>query len=169
MVERRPPLPNPPPQPVMSHSVHRRSWAAVRAAMIAALIVCALSRCGMQQTMRDLLAFQQGLVRTYQEPAIGVHVTNSILTITFQNSKRASLPDAERAAFARQVAEFTRDHYSGYAQLSRVQVGFMTAHQYGPLTTSRSDVPYSYTVTDLGPAAHAPDTAATATRAAAPD
>lgn len=153
----------------MIDSAHRRSWTAVRVAMIAALIGCACSRCGMQQTMRDLLTLHQGLARQYPESAIGVNVTNSVLTVTFQNSTRASLPEAERAALARQVAEFTRDHYPGYARLSRVQVGFVTAHQYGPLTTSRSDVPYSYTVTDLGPAPHAADTAATATHSAAPN
>ncbi len=150
----------------MIDSVRRRAWAPARAVTTAMLLGCAVARCGMERTLRDVMMLQQGLMREYQEPAIGVNVTSGVLTVVFQNSKRASLPERERAALAHQVAEFVRDHYGEYGQLSRVQIGFTTAHQYGPLTTTRSDVPYSYAVTDLGPAPAAATSATSATHAA---
>lgn len=137
----------------------------VRTAVFAMLLACVLARCGMQQTIHDILALQQGLMQQYRE-AVTVNVGDSVLTVTFQNSKRASLPEAERAALAHGVAEFVRAHYGGYGQLARVQVGFTTAHQYGPVSTSRSEVPYSYAVSDLGPA---PPALAAATHASTPN
>ena len=150
----------------MIGSVQRRTWASTRAVTTAMLLACAVARCGMERTLRDVMMLQQGLMREYQEPAIGVNVANGVLTVVFQNSKRASLPERERSALAHQVAEFVRDHYAEYGHLSRVQIGFTTAHQYGPLTTTRSDVPYSYAATDLGPAPAAATSATPATHAA---
>ncbi|HKV52741.1 MAG TPA: hypothetical protein VJO52_16220 [Gemmatimonadaceae bacterium] len=139
--------------------------ARVRPAAIAILLACVLAHCGMQQTIHDILALQQGLMRQYQE-AVTVNVGDSVLTVTFQNSKEASLPEADRAAMAHDVAEFVRGHYAEYGRLARVQVGFTTVHQYGPVNTSRSEVPYSYTVTGLGAA---PQAAPAAAHASAPN
>jgi len=131
------------------------SLRSVRRVALAALLACAVVRCGMEQSLRDIFTLQQGLTQKYHE-APSISVTGSVLTVTFQNSERASLPEDDRAAMAHEVAEFVRDHYSGYGQLTRVQVGFVTSHQYGPVSTSRSEVPYSYAVQDLGSAPPAP-------------
>ena len=101
--------------------------------------------------LRDIMTLQQGLAREFNQSAIGVNVNNSVsLTVTFSNSPAADLPDAERAAFARRVAEYVRDHYPHYSALQTINVGFASVTKTGPVTYTNSSVPYRFTPSDLG-------------------
>ncbi len=84
--------------------VRKLARALLPAAMIAALA------CG---EFGDMLALQRGLVHQFGMDAVSINVNNgNALTVTFTNSQAATLPDPDRAAFARRVAEFVRDHYT---------------------------------------------------------
>lgn len=64
----------------------------------------------------------------------------------------------ERQALARDVAVFVRDHYPGYTRLESVSVGFATRRKAGILTVTQSEVPYTFTTTDLGQPQHVDST-----------
>ena len=55
-----------------------------------------------------------------------------------------------KAAFARQVAEFIRDHYSHYSSLEMVNVGFSKVSKTGPVTVTSGEATYQFTTQDLG-------------------
>ena len=102
--------------------------------------------------LKDIFSLQRGLAQEFQTNAINVNLSNSAyLTIVFSNSAAASLPDSERAVFARRVAEFVRDHYPQYQQLSSISVGFASVRGGGGFSISRTDVPYRFTPAELGP------------------
>jgi len=101
--------------------------------------------------LRDMMTLQQGLVREFNETGINININNRAnLTVTFSNSPAADLSDAERAAFARQVAEYVRDHYAHYSTLETIAVGFSTVTKTGPITYTNTTVPYRFTPRDLG-------------------
>jgi hypothetical protein len=104
-----------------------------------------LAGCG---RVSDDLALQRTLVHEYHTDAIAVNVDRgSVLTITFTSSDATMLAGADRAAFARQVAQTVRDHYRAYANLQRITVEF--PH------TSHANQSYSFTRLQLG-APHTP-------------
>lgn len=101
--------------------------------------------------LRDMMTLQQGLVREFNETGININVNNRAhLTVTFSNSAAADLSDAKRAAFARRVAEYVRDHYAPYSTLETIAVGFSTVTKTGPITYTNTMVPYRFTPRDLG-------------------
>lgn len=103
--------------------------------------------------LRDLLSLQQGLTREFNEAGVGVNINNNVsLTVTFSNSSAAGLSDPERAAFARRVAEYVRDHYARYESLQAISVGFAAVTKAGPVKYTERTVPYRFTPGDLGPA-----------------
>jgi hypothetical protein len=118
-----------------------RSLTAVAAATLA--LGCA--------DLRDLLSLQQGLVREFHEPGIGINLNNASLTVTFSNSAAADLSEAERVAFARRVAEYVRDHYAHFDTLDGIAVGFATVTKTGPMTFRKTTVPYRFAPRDLAP------------------
>src|SRR5258708_12936260 len=100
----------------------------------------------------DMLALQRGLVHQFGMDAVSINVNNgNALTVTFTNSQPATLPDPDRAAFARRVAEFARDHYREYSSLLRVNVGFARVSSAGLVTISHTDVPHSFPPPHLAP------------------
>jgi len=100
---------------------------------------------------KELVVLQQGLAHEFESPAINVKRSGSgYLTVVFANSPRAKLPEPERAAFARRVAEFVRDRYPTYEQLQSIQVGFTSVHSAGGFRISSTSVPYRFTASDLG-------------------
>ncbi len=101
---------------------------------------------------KDLIALQRGLMAEFPTAVINVNLTNDHLSVLFQDSTTANLPEVERAAFARRVAEFVRDHYAGYDKLANVSIGFSQTKRLGPLTSTRTETPYSFPHAELGPA-----------------
>ncbi len=119
-------------------------------AALTALSLIAVASCA---DLRDLSALQQDLAREFHHVAVNVNVNNgAYLTVVFQNSQFPSLPDSERAAFAHRVAVFVRDHYRGYARLQNVSVGFASRTGVGPVSYTKSEIPYRFAVGELGSA-----------------
>jgi hypothetical protein len=116
-------------------------------------LLTTLSGC---QEMKSLLALQQGLVAEFHTRAVQVNVNNgTTLTVTFQNSPIAQLDDSAQVDTCREVAEYVRDHYSGYAQLERINVGFAQVRQVGPLTMTNGRTPCTFRPAELGQPKHA--------------
>jgi len=101
---------------------------------------------------KDLIALQRGLMAEFPRTAININVTNDHLSVLFQDSTTANLPETQRAAFARRVAEFVRDHYAGYNDIAAVSVGFSKSKWLGPITSTETEMPYSFSRAELGPA-----------------
>lgn len=110
-------------------------------------------------SIKDIMTLQMELSREFKTRAISIDLNNNrYLTVTFQNSPFANLPTMERQARARDVAVFVRDHYPGYTHLERVSVGFAIQRKAGMLTVTQSEVPYTFTTTDLGQPQHVDST-----------
>lgn len=115
----------------------------------------------------DMIALQRGLAHEFGTDAIGINVSNnSVLTVTFANTPAATLPDSDRAAFARRVAEYVRDHYPEYPTLAEINVGFSQVHSAGIVTVTNTNVPYTFPTKALG-APHDTTHAGAARKAAA--
>lgn len=111
---------------------------------LGALLACA--------DLKDIFSLQRGLAQEFHTNAINVNLSNSAyLTIVFSNSPAAALPDSERAVFARRVAEFVRDHYPKYEQLTSIDVGFAAVRGGAGISFTKTDVPYRFTPVELGP------------------
>jgi len=91
------------------------------------------------------------MVREFHEPGISINITNAYLTVTLANSAADSLPEVEKAAYARRIAEYVRDHYPKYSSLTSIDVGFASVTKTGPVTYSQSSARYHFTPADLGP------------------
>lgn len=99
-----------------------------------------------------MLSLRQGLATRFNEPGISINLSNhTALSVMFVNSKLASLPDSDRAVMARQVAEYVRDHYRGYASLISIAVGFEQAGRVGVFSYTMRKSPYSFSTVELGP------------------
>ena len=99
-----------------------------------------------------LSTLQHGLVARFNEPRISINLNNhEYLSVAFVNSKLAELPDSERATLAKEVAQFVRDHYSGYASLTRITVGFRQEMKVGIVSYNATKFPYTFATTELGP------------------
>jgi len=101
--------------------------------------------------LKALMTLQQQIAQRFEAPTVSVNLNNNqYLTIIFQNSPLAALPPDERASLAHNVALFVRDHYPGYSRLSTVSVGFATQRKAGMINVRHSEVPYSFSPSDLG-------------------
>lgn len=110
--------------------------------------------------LRDLLELQQDIATHFSTPALSIDTQNgSVLTVTFQNAAVADAPEEQREEFARRVAEYVRDYYPGYGNLSRVVVTFSNVSSTGPVTVTRGVGGDSYSTFDLGEPSP-PDTSA---------
>lgn len=107
--------------------------------------------------LQDLLTLQQGLAREFNQAAISVNINNNYLTVTFSNAPADTLPEADRAAYARRAAEYVRDHYTHYSALRSIDVRFATVSKTGPVTYTRSSAPYHFAPADLGPPKVSPE------------
>ena len=78
-----------------------------------------------------------------------MHVDSTHLLVTFPASEFAGRPDSTRAATARKVAEYVRDHDPRFKTLGKVTVEFMTRKEMeagGKHVAAR----YVFTRTELG-------------------
>jgi hypothetical protein len=123
------------------------------ATLAAALLALALTACGMMGDLRDLSALQTAVAKSYGETA-AVNLSNGkLLTVTFQNSKFATLDGPSRSDFARGVAVFAFTQYARRDSLTSVSIGFRSVKGAGGFTLTTTDVPYSWTATELRSAA----------------
>src|SRR5213593_2886052 len=100
--------------------------------------------------MKDLMSLDVALMSEFHEQSVHVDLSSHALTVTFANSTRATAPDSVKAAFARQVAEYVRDHYAHYSSLELIIVGFSKVSQTGPVTVTRGEASFQFTPQDLG-------------------
>lgn len=115
----------------------------LRIALLLAVIGCA--------DLKDIFSLQRGLSREFHTNAVSVNLNNSAyLTITFGNVPVADSAESARAAFARRVGEYVRDHYGHYERLQSVAVGFSSSSSAGPVRFTSSEVPYRFTAAELG-------------------
>ena len=131
----------------------------MRPLTLSGLALClSLAAC---EGLRGLLTLQQGLATEFQWSQVGVNVANGgRLTVIFQNAPFAHETGEARDSICRQAAEYVRDHYAGYSTLTEVAITFASRTDIGPLNMTKSETPCSYSISELGPGAHA----STATR-----
>jgi len=115
-----------------------------------ALIAASLGLSAGCADLRGMMSLQRDLAREFGTSAISINLSQGNLTVAFVNSPAGQLPDSGKAAFARRVAECVRDHYVGYRDLALVRVGFTRSTTVGPLSTSSTEVPYTFTPSELG-------------------
>lgn len=71
------------------------------------------------------------------------------LLVAFPNSPFAERPDTTRAATARKVAEYVRDHFPRYKKLDKVTVEFLTRKETERLWRNIA-ARYTFTHAELG-------------------
>ena len=113
-----------------------------------ALVLLSLLGCA---ELGALVALQQGMAREFHEYGISINISNASLTVSLANSAADSLPEVEKAAYARRVAEYVRDHFPKYSSLASIDVRFASVAKTGPVTYSQSSAGFHFTPADLGP------------------
>lgn len=120
-----------------------------RGAVFVLALASALAGCFEMSSLRDLQKLSAAINERYHEQA-GINLTNGDhLTITFQNSKYATLPADSRQAFALDVARFAFAQYAQRDSLQSVSVGFRAVEGAAGFTLTRSEVPYSWSGAEL--------------------
>ena len=113
------------------------------------LVVLAIAACFDMSALADLQVVASAIGQRYGQAA-NINLTSSgELTITFQNSPFAELPAMERDTLAREVAAFAFASYPGRENLTSVSVGFQSVHGVAGFTVSRSQVPYTWSASEL--------------------
>lgn len=120
---------------------------------ITLLLVLSLGGC---HFFAQLFALEKGMGTRYHATPTSININSgtqgTVMTVLFGDSAHVNLPDSDRAVFARDVAEYVRDHYPAYATLTSVTVGFTSTQDYGVVHVTRNQAPYSFTRDELGPA-----------------
>ena len=114
---------------------------------VAVLLLLALVACA---DMKAMMSLSEALQAQYHVPA-NVRMNNgSHLIISFQNLDQSMKWDSGgRAIFAHDVAVFSKQHYAPISSVTDISVAFINVSQMGPLTTTRSDAPYTFGVDSL--------------------
>jgi hypothetical protein len=114
------------------------------------LILTSLVAC---EQLADLARFQKDVSAEFEATA-NVEFTSSssgkTLSINFESADMAALDDSAQSSLARQAALFARDHYRGWAEVSRVSVSFVNKRSVGPVSVSRSSRAYTFQPETLG-------------------
>ena|SRR5688572_9481435 len=120
--------------------------------LTATLWLATLAGCKVMSEATDIMAIQMALASVFEEPALQVQPTPEGALVIFvpETSPKASLPEEERAAVARKMAEHVRDYYSGYPKLTGIGVAFVK--RTGLTGASVSDAGYMFSAAELGPA-----------------
>ena len=121
----------------------------------ATAIVLALSIGGCH-FFAQLLSLQKELGTRYHATSVSINVNSgsngTVMTVLFGDSAQTALADSDRAVFARDVAEYVRDHYPDYPTLTSITVGFTSTRDFGVVHVTRNQAPYSFSRDELGPA-----------------
>ncbi len=118
-----------------------RAWFAALAASLA-LTACA--------GLKDLAALDSALQQRFGVmPQLQLN-NRTHLSVTFRNDESAAkLDPAGRVELAHDVALFVRDHYPEASQLEDISVAFGTVSKTGPLTITRTDAAYRFSMAEL--------------------
>jgi hypothetical protein len=100
--------------------------------------------------MSGLIAFQNEFRSHFQLNAVDVQRSNAELALTVGDERFRTITDAERAAAARRMAEYVRDHYEGYPRVDAVTLRFAHTRRVAIATTTTTRV-HRFTRADLGP------------------
>lgn len=125
----------------------------LRLLLAAAVLAAGLGGC---RDFWALASLSSGIARDFEgtEPAVlHWHRPDTVrLTIVLQRSPLATAPEAERRAMARRLAEYARDHFELYSELTDVSV-FFTAEEW-PVDEGRPTSPppgsYTFPLHELG-------------------
>jgi hypothetical protein len=100
--------------------------------------------------LQDVMTLANSIRQRYQVPA-NVNINNGThLIITFANLPPSVTADSVgRAVFAHDVAEFAEHQYREATKLEDVTIGFSKVSSIGPITVSRTEAPYRWTVAEL--------------------
>lgn len=101
--------------------------------------------------IKEIVNLAVAIQQEYKAPA-NVNVRNkSHLVITFQNAPQAAAKadNVERAEFARGVARFATAHYKKAAELEDITIAFADVSSNGPVTVTRTDAPYRFSMREL--------------------
>ena len=128
-------------------SLHAGDTMKLSAAVPISLAVL-VAACGMVDEIKDLTVLSQAISTKYGEQA-NINLAGGRLSVLFLNSKFADLPAGDRAQFARDVAEFSYQKFPRRDSLTRISVGFKSVTGAAGFTMTRSEVPYSWPVSDL--------------------
>jgi len=113
------------------------------------------------EQLADLARFQKELSTEFGASTSLEFTTSSsgkTLSINFQSADMAALDDSAQSSLAHRAALFARDHYRGWAEVSRVSVSFVNEKSVGPVSISRSSRAYTFrseTLNDEGAPASA--------------
>jgi hypothetical protein len=117
-----------------------------RTALVLPLLVLTVS-CG---ELGGLIAFGNEFRSHFQLNAVDVKRSDAELALTVGDERFRSMPDAERAAAARRMAEYVRDHYEGYSRVDAVTLRFAHTRRVAIATTTTTRI-HRFTRADLGP------------------
>jgi hypothetical protein len=112
--------------------------------------------------LKDLSTVYTALGEHFHEP-MNVNINNgSHLIITLVNAPESALDDAGREAYARDIAAFAKSRWPHPGALDDITVAYSSQSSTGPLTVTRSNGVYRWTVAQLpdAPADSARDSAA---------
>jgi hypothetical protein len=121
----------------------RRAHAILRLPSVALLLL--LAACADLKALTSLV----GAIRNEYHVPVNANVSGSRLVLLFPQLPDAKLSPEERAEFARGVARFARAHYTGTPPLTDISVGIVQRSGAGPLTITKTSVPYHFTVAEL--------------------
>lgn len=102
--------------------------------------------------LQDAQKLGSDVAQRFGAASVGVNMSNgSILTLTLTDAAAVKDSSVDRSVVCRHVAEFVREEYSRYADLTRVNVLLSTGRTAGPVTASRVEESCSFTPEQLGP------------------
>jgi len=123
----------------------------ISAIMLCVVVTFAFPACqDMFKGMGEMMVLQQKLAQEFNTQNIGVKLSNGThLSVTFQGSQFAELPESEQALKAREIALFVRDHYEGSGKLSTISVIFAERNQYGAVSVTKTQGVFSFKPSEL--------------------
>ncbi len=99
----------------------------------------------------ELLSLREGTAQAFHTSGATVNIKGGqFLTVTLLHPPAWELSDSEQRDFARQVAQYVRDTYTGYERLESVSIRFAKVVGEGPMDFTISTRPYSFTRHELG-------------------
>jgi hypothetical protein len=136
-------------EPSRSPAMRIRHLPLIRPVLLLALVL-SVAAC---RDVAQLMALSAGIGTHFEVKDVSSNLNNHThLTVVFDNSPVADEPEPVRAAMARKVAEYVRDHYASYSRLEQVTIEFNEGSAGSGFTGSRQVGSYSYTPAELGPA-----------------
>jgi hypothetical protein len=100
--------------------------------------------------LTGLIAFQQEFRARFELNSVEVQRSGAELAVTVGDRRFQDAGDEERAAAAREMAEYVRDRYEGYPRLEVVVIRFSHTRRLAVATMSSARV-HRFPTAELGP------------------